>query len=87
MGFVSQSARGVVAKSIPSRSTREDIRKEARDLLNALRRRDPAALKRYHSFDPIAGMLEPRLDDAQYIIAREYGYSSWLKLRAHFQSP
>ena len=76
----------MVVKTIPSRATLDDIRKETRDLLHALRRGDPTALRLYHSFDPIAGMLDPRLDDAQYIIARVYGYSSWSKLRAQLQS-
>ena len=36
-------------------------------------------LEGFQSYDPLAG-LHPRLADAQYIVAREYGYSSWRKL-------
>jgi hypothetical protein len=64
----------------------EDIKREARDLLHDLRRRDAAAFGRFQSYDPLAGLLEPRLDDALYIVAREYGYSSWQKLRERLDS-
>ena len=59
----------------------KDIRREARDLLHAVRRRDVAAFGRFQSYDAVAGLLIPRLDDALYIVAREYGYSSWQKLK------
>jgi hypothetical protein len=59
----------------------EDIRKEARELLYNLRRWDAAALRRHCSLDSEAGKFPARLADAQYIVAREYGYSSWQKLQ------
>jgi hypothetical protein len=69
-----------MCRSLPSGTTLHDIRKEARDLLDALLRREDTALNRYRSFDPFAGRFEARLDEAQYIIAREYGYRSWRRL-------
>ena len=69
-----------MCRSLPSRTTLYDIKKEARDLLDALLRREDTALNRYRSFDPFAGRFEARLDEAQYIIAREYGYRSWRRL-------
>ena len=40
--------------------------------------------RRYHSIvDKMAGLAQPRLDDAQYIIAREHGYGGWQKLKEH----
>ena len=69
-----------MCRSLPSRMTLHDIKREARGLLDALLRREAAALSRYHSFDPFAGRFEARLDEAQYIIAREYGYRSWRRL-------
>jgi hypothetical protein len=64
----------------------DDIKKEARNLLHALQRGDAAALSRYHSIDSFASLSQPRLDDAQYIVAREYGYSSWQKLNEHLHA-
>ena len=68
---------------LPSDVNLEDIKKEAMNLLYRLRERDGTALRRYYSFDPLAGMFDPRIDDAQYVIAREYGYASWRRLIEH----
>ena len=63
----------------------DDVKKEARNLLHALQRGDAAALRRYYSIDSF-GLSQPRLDDAQYIVAREHGYSSWQKLNEHLHA-
>jgi hypothetical protein len=62
------------------------LEKEARTLFRALRRGDAAAIRRFYSTDPMAGELEPRLSEAQYIIAREHGYASWRRLVGRLQS-
>ena len=68
---------------LPSDVNLEDIKSEAMNLFYRLRERDETALRRYYSFDPAAGMFDPRIDDAQYVIAREYGYASWRRLMGH----
>jgi hypothetical protein len=70
-----------MTRSLPSQRNLEDIRKEARELLYDLRRWDAAALRRHYSLDCEAGKFPARLADAQYIVAREYGYRSWQKLK------
>jgi hypothetical protein len=72
--------------ALSSQANLYTIRKEARNLLHALQRRDAAALRRYYSIDSLDGLSQPRLDDAQYIIARERGYSSWQKLKEHLHT-
>lgn len=72
--------------TLPSDACLEDIKKEARDLLHAVRRREATAFGRFQRFDPLAGLLEARLADALYVVAREYGYSSWQKLRERLES-
>jgi hypothetical protein len=69
--------------SLSSNPNLDHMKKEARNLLHGLLHRESTALKRYYSIDPLAGSSEPRLADAQYIIAREHGYSSWRKMEAH----
>ena len=64
----------------------DDIKKQARNLLNALQRGDAVAVSRYYSIDSFADVSRPRLVDAQYIIAREHGYSSWLELTEHIET-
>ena len=63
--------------------TLDDVKKEARDLLRGLQRRDPEALRRCHAIDPFADKSNPALDYARLIIAREHGFSSWRKLKEH----
>ncbi len=68
--------------SLPSNPNLDRMKKEARNLLHDLLERKSTALRRYHLTDPLAGSSQPRLADAQYIIAREHGYSSWRKMEA-----
>jgi len=63
------------------------VEKEARILLHGVRRRDAIALGRWHSLDPLAGSFQPRLADAQYVVARKYGFKSWQNLREKIVSP
>lgn len=70
-----------MCRKLPLHTNLEEVKRDARDLLSALRRRDVSAVKRYQLSDPIAGMFVPRIDEAQYVIAREYGYPSWRKLK------
>jgi len=63
--------------------TLDDVKKEARDLLRGLQRRDPEALRRCHAIDPFADKSNPALDYARLIIAREHGFSSWRKLKEY----
>ncbi len=56
-------------RRVPSQVNLEAMKREARNLLHALRQRDPAALRRYHSIDPLAGLSQPSLADVKYIIA------------------
>ena len=60
--------------------TLDHVRKEARDLLRGLQRRDPEALRRCHAIDP-SDVSNPALDYARFIIAREHGFGSWRKLK------
>ena len=68
---------------VPFQATLEGMKREARDLLHALRQRDAVALRRYYSADPLAGLSQPSLADAKYIVAHEYGCCSWQKLQAY----
>jgi hypothetical protein len=68
---------------LPAKPFLKDIEKEARNLLHQMRQGDAVALARWHSLDPEAGTFQPRIADVQYLIAREYGFGSWQKLKDH----
>ena len=67
---------------LPERANLEQLKKQAKSLLHAARNQDPAAFQRFQAIlgrslnqDTIA------LHDAQFVIAREYGFKSWNDLR------
>ena len=66
--------------SLPRHADLRAIHKEARRLFLALQRKDVAASGRYPVFDVLEGSSHARLADAQYIIARRYGFKSWANL-------
>jgi hypothetical protein len=49
--------------------------------LRALQRNEVATVERYRPFEVLDGHSHARLADAQYIIARRYGFRSWANLR------
>jgi hypothetical protein len=67
--------------TLPSHSNFEAIQKEARELFHALQRKDFVAANRYCPFDLLDNPTPARLADAQYIIARRYGFRSWANLK------
>ena len=66
--------------------TVDHVRKEARDLLRGLQRRDPEALRRCHAIEPLTDLSNPNLFYARFIIAREHGFNSWRKLKEHIKN-
>ena len=62
-----QSPQSVPAQSLPLRANLEWLKKESKQRLATLRAADPQA----------------KLSQAQLAVARDYGFSSWRKLKAH----
>jgi hypothetical protein len=60
--------------------------KEARALLRSLQRRDPVPAGRYHALDAF-DVSPTRLTDAQYLVARRYGFKSWAALKSCLTGP
>lgn len=76
-----------IAKPLPARPNLEHQRKRARALLKAAHAHDRDALQRFHAVRPDAmGNSELSLQAAQFVIAREYGFASWTKLKAHIEA-
>ncbi len=70
-----------MACTLNTRRNLNALKKEARELLHELRRMDPKAMQRYSCHDPLAGDCRPRLDDARYVVARQYGFKGWQELK------
>ena len=77
----------------PARLNIEQARNQAKDLLKALKSRDPAASRRFRTTVPQLGAYSDdqifsaklALHDAQRVIAIEHGCRSWPELVAHVQ--
>ena len=77
----------VMQHALPSDPNLDHMKREARYLLHGLLTRESSALRRFYSIDPLAGASQPNLADAQYVIAREHGFSSWRKMEAQIKQP
>ena len=58
-----------MSRQLPARPNLDHLRKQAKERLDDLQRRNPSA----------------QLADAQHQIARDYGFASWPKLKAHVE--
>jgi ankyrin repeat protein len=80
-------------RQLPSRPNLDQLKHQARDLLNAHRAGDEEALRRIRESHPrIARLAEAdarsarfTLSGAQLVIAREYGFVSWPQLKDHVE--
>jgi hypothetical protein len=59
-----------MSRDLPARPNLDHLKKQAKELLQALKEQDPDA----------------QLADAQHALAREYGLGSWPRLKAHIES-
>lgn len=78
---------------LPASPDLAHLGKQAKSLLRGARAGEPTALKRFVEMLPAARSADPaalaqrefRLHDAQSVLAREYGFKSWLELRRHVE--
>ena len=81
------------SRELPARPNLEQLKKQAKSLLDASKSGDPGALRRFailpsfsgKSLDEI-GASDLALHDAQSVVAREYGLASWNALREEVES-
>jgi ankyrin repeat protein len=72
---------------LPARPSLVQLRKQAKELLRDYRANIHAALARFHAHHPrIPAERRISLADAQLVVAREYGFASWAKLKHHVES-
>jgi glyoxalase superfamily protein len=58
-----------MSRDLPARPNLEHLKKQAKELLQTLKQQDP----------------DLQLAEAQHALAREYGYASWPRLKAHVE--
>ena len=75
-----------MSRQLPAEPNLEHLKKQAKELLDDFRQRKPEAEERFRSFSAPHTAASARLADAQHVIARDYGFANWQKLRAHVES-
>src|SRR5215208_6437351 len=78
-----------MSKSLPARPSLDQLKNQAKDLLKSQRLGDNSAHQRFHEHHPRSSpgkSIRFTLADAQLVIAREYAFTSWAKLKQHVQS-
>jgi hypothetical protein len=71
-------------RTLPPNPSLEQLKHQAKELLKSWRALDPLALLLIEQYLPDRAMAT-RLADAQLVIAREYGFASWPKLKRHIE--
>lgn len=69
-------------RGLPPQPNLEQLRKQAKDLLERYRAGDPAAVAEVRQFERKPDRSKFALNDAQRVLARAYGFESWPKLKA-----
>ena len=69
-------------RRLPQHPNLEQLRKQAKDLLEQYRSGDSVAITEIQKFERNPDPSTFALNDAQRILARAYGYESWPKLKA-----
>jgi hypothetical protein len=72
--------------TLPSRPSLARLRAQARALQRGCRACEPDALARLAAVFPEQAAASPALSKAQTVVAREYGFASWPKLKAHVEA-
>ncbi len=74
-------------RELPARPNLEHLKKQARKLLREFLQADPAAVSRFReAADAPSEGSATKLADALHVIAREYGFDSWPKLKARVET-
>ena len=69
--------------SFPRTPTSSNLKKQARTLLRDALACEPAAAARFSVYNIT---MPPKLADALHVIAREYGFDTWPRLKLHLES-
>jgi len=72
----------IPTRRLPEQPSLEQLRNQAKDLLQAYRAGEPAAVAEVQRFERYPDPLQFALNGAQRVLARAYGYESWPKLKA-----
>ena len=75
-----------MSSKLPEKPNFEHLKKQAKNLLRDLEQGDSAAVDRFRAQNVRPSGPSFKLADAQHVIAHEYGFTSWPRLKEHVES-
>ena len=75
-----------MSRELPAKPNLEHLKKQAKELLRDFQQHKSAAVERFRTYISNSTPPDAKLADAQHVIARDYGFSSWPKLKEHVES-
>jgi ankyrin repeat protein len=76
----------MMSRELPAQPNLEHLKKQAKELLRDFQEHKSAAVERFRTYAGNSTAADARLADAQHVIARDYGFASWPKLKEHVES-
>src|ERR1700761_7212807 len=73
-------------RELPASPDLEHLKKQAKQLQREALEANAAATDRFREAKVTYAGAAPKLADAQHVIAREYGFDNWTKLKVHVGS-
>lgn len=67
--------------TLPVRPNLEQLKKQAKELLEAVRQQNPDVVALVTQYHPAKSSSQFALHDAQLVLSRQYGFPSWAKLK------
>ena len=71
-----------MSRELPEKPNLEHLKNQAKELLRSFEQGDAAAQERFASLSARSAN-NPKLADALHVVACEYGFTSWPKLKQH----
>jgi len=75
-----------MSRQLPANPNLEHLKNQAKELLRNFQQGDAAAKERFASLSASSAGAGPKLADALHVVAREYGFASWPKLKERVES-
>ncbi|SPE26083.1 Ankyrin [Candidatus Sulfopaludibacter sp. SbA6] len=75
-----------MSRELPEKPNLEHLKKQAKELLRQCQQGDAAAIERFGSVVSFSAPASLKLADAQHVIAHDYGFATWTKLKEHVES-
>src|SRR5215471_21099872 len=76
----------MMSRELPAKPNLEHLKKQAKQLLHDFEQSRTDAVERFRTFGSSSTPAIAKLAHAQHVVARDYGFASWPKLKEHVDS-